>query len=70
MILFKKYLLDYYLAELMPLNIQNVINFINTLINKILLLIYILINIFKDYATINLQLIWIDVVEVVRLLMT
>ena len=69
MILFKKYLLDYYLAELMPLNIQNVINFINTLINKILLLIYILINILKDYATINLQLIWIDVVEVVRLLM-
>ena len=69
MILFKKYLLDYYLAELMPLNIQNVINFINTLINKILLLIYILINIFKDYAIINLQLIWIDVVEVVRLLM-
>ena len=54
----------------MPLNIQNVINFINSLINKILLLIYILINIFKDYATINLQLIWIDVVEVVRLLMT
>ena len=53
------------------INIQNVYCYvIKNLRLNLLLLIHMLINTLKDYITIHLQLIWIDILEVLILLMT
>ena len=53
------------------INIQNVYCYVvKNLRLNLLLLIHMLINTLKDYITIHLQLIWIDILEVLILLMT
>ena len=53
------------------INIQNVYCYVvKNLRLNLLLLIHMLINTPKDYITIHLQLIWIDILEVLILLMT
>ena len=53
------------------INIQNVYCYVvKNLRLNLLLLIHMLIKTLKDYITIHLQLIWIDILEVLILLMT